>query len=78
MNKLLTRKQASEYLTSLGLRSSKMTMARQAMTGEGAKYTLIGRTAYYTQEWLDEWLESQIKPHTHAYAHMNDLGGDDE
>ena len=70
--KLLRRQQAADYLSERGLRTSKITMARQAMTGEGAKYTLIGRTAYYTQEWLDEWLESQIKPHTHAYAHMNE------
>lgn len=76
--KLLRRQQAADYLSERGLRTSKITMARQAMTGEGAKYTLIGRTAYYTQEWLDEWLESQLKPHTHAYAHMNDLGGGNE
>ena len=65
MKKLLTRNQAAEYLKSLGLRSSKMTLARQAMSGEGAKYVLIGRTSYYTKEWLDEWLESQMKPQTH-------------
>ena len=76
--KLLRRQQAADYLSERGLRTSKITMARQAMTGEGAKYTLIGRTAYYTQEWLDELLESQLKPHTHAYAHMNDLGGGNE
>ena len=74
MTKLLTRKQASAYLTSLGLRSSKMTMARQAMTGEGAKYALIGGTAYYTKEWLDEWLESQLKPQAQSYAHMASKG----
>jgi len=66
MKKLLTRNQAAEYLKSLGLRSSRMTLARQAMTGEGAKYVLIGRTAYYQQEWLDEWLESQLKPQAHS------------
>ena len=47
-----------------------MTLARLAMTGEGPSYALIGRTAYYQQEWLDEWLESQLKPQTHSYAHM--------
>ena len=72
--KLLRRQQAAEYLSERGLRTSKITLARQAMTGEGAQYTLIGRTAYYKPEWLDEWLETQIKPHTHAYAHMTDKG----
>ena len=45
-------------------------LARHAMSGTGAKYTIIGRTAYYTEEWLDEWLKSQLKPDTHAFAHM--------
>jgi hypothetical protein len=40
------------------------------MGGKGPKYTLIGRKAYYKPEWLDEWLESQITPHSHSLAHM--------
>lgn len=68
--KLLTREQSATYLKQCGLRASKMTLARLAMTGEGPSYALIGRTAYYQQEWLDEWLKSQLKPQTHSYAHM--------
>jgi hypothetical protein len=72
---LLKRREAAEYLKSKGIRSSAITLAKQAMTGEGAKYTLIGGTAYYKSEWLDEWLESQIKPQRHSYAHMAQKGG---
>lgn len=70
MTNLLNRKQAADYLTSLGLKISKQTMAIQAMQGIGPKYALIGHAAYYKQEWLDEWLESQLKPFAHAFAHM--------
>jgi hypothetical protein len=68
--KLLRREEAAQYLKSKGLRASNIMLARHAMSGTGAKYTIIGRTAYYTEEWLDEWLKSQLKPDTHAFAHM--------
>ena len=74
MTNLMNRKQAAEYLTSLGLRISKQTLAVHAMRGIGAEYTLIGRTAYYKQEWLDEWLADQLKPSAHSFAHMQKEG----
>lgn len=70
MIELLPRKDAASYLKGKGVRSSHTTLARLAMGGQGPKYTLIGRTAYYKPEWLDEWLESQITPHSHSLAHM--------
>ena len=70
MTQLLKRKYAANYISDRGVRSSITTLARLAMSGEGPKYTLIGRTAYYKPEWLDEWLESQITPHSHSLAHM--------
>jgi len=70
MIELLTRIDAADYLRERGVRSSHTTLARLAMGGKGPKYTLIGRKAYYKPEWLDEWLESQITPHSHSLAHM--------
>lgn len=70
MSKLLNRKKSASYLNEKGVRSSNVTLARLAMSGEGPKYALIGRTAYYKPEWLDEWLESQLTPHSHSLAHM--------
>ena len=75
---LLKRPEAAEYLKSKGVRSSTVTLAKQAMTGVGAKYALIGGTAYYKPEWLDEWLEAQLKPQTNSYAHMVQKGVCDE
>ena len=75
---LLKRPEAAEYLKSKGVRTSAVTLAKQAMTGEGAKYALIGGTAYYKPEWLDEWLENQLKPQAHSYAHMVQKGGCNE
>ena len=68
--KLLRREEAAQYLKSKRLRASKIMLARHAMFGKGVKYTIIGRTAYCTEEWLDEWLKSQLKPDTHAFAYM--------
>ena len=68
--KLLTREQSATYLKDCGIRSSRMTLARLAMTGEGPCYVLIGRKAYYREEWIDEWLERQLSPANHAFTHM--------
>ena len=72
---LFNRRDAAIYLVSLGLSSSKVTLARQAMTGSGPKYTLINNRAYYKPEWLDEWVNEQITPHKHSLAHMNENKG---
>ena len=70
MTTLLTRRDAAEYLDKKGVRSSQSTLARYAMGGSGPEYAMIGRTAYYKAEWLDAWLEDQLKPHNHSLAHM--------
>lgn len=67
---ILKRNEAALYLRSKGLRSSKITLAKLAMTGEGPQYALIRGTAYYKPVWLDQWLDNQLKPQTHSFAHM--------
>ena len=69
MKELLTRRKAAQYLEAQGIRSSRSTLARAAMGGDGPQYVLIGRTAYYKTEWLDQWLEAQLVPHSHSLAH---------
>ena len=69
---ILKRNEAALYLRSKGLRLSKVTLAKLAMTGEGPQYSLIRGTTYYKPEWLDEWLEEQLKPRRHSYAHIDD------
>ena len=72
--KLLTREQSATYLKDCGLRVSRVTLARLAMTGEGPQYALIGKTAYYKKEWLDEWVEANLTPSSHSFAHMTKEG----
>lgn len=69
MTELLKRDEAAAYLQDAGLRMSRTSLARYAMGGDGPQYTLIGRTAYYKPEWLDQWLEAQMEPHSHSLAH---------
>ena len=75
MTELLKRDEAAAYLQDAGLRMSRTSLARYAMGGNGPQYALIGRTAYYKPEWLDAWINSQLKPRSHALAHMQDAGG---
>lgn len=72
--RVFTRDEAADYLSSSGLRMSRTTLARYAMSGRGPKYALIGRKAYYKREWLDSWLTLKLAAYSHALAHMQDAG----
>ena len=72
MKELLTRRKAAQYLEAQGIRSSRSTLARAAMGGDGPQYVLIGRTAYYKTEWL----EAQMLPHSHSLAHAMAKSGE--
>ena len=69
MTELLKRDEAAAYLQDAGLRMSRTSLARYAMGGDGPQYTLIGFTAYYKPEWLDQRLEAQMEPHSNSLAH---------
>jgi hypothetical protein len=70
MTELLKRDEAAAYLQDAGLRMSRTSLARYAMGGDWPQYTLIGFTAYYKPEWLDQWLEGQMEPHSNSLAHV--------
>lgn len=69
MPRYLKRTDAANYLTQAGIASSKTTLARMAMHGEGPQYVIIRQRAYYKPEWLDAWLE-QAQPSASALEHM--------
>lgn len=73
MTKFLKRTDAANYLAQAGVASSKTTLARMAMLGEGPEYVLISKRAYYKPEWLDAWLE-QAQPSNSALEHMTREG----
>ena len=68
--KLLTRRETANYLIGVGISSSHSTLARLAIKGIGPKYTIIGGRAYYTTEWIDDWVESQLIPHQGSYDRL--------
>ena len=71
MSNLLNRKEAADYLNSVGFVASKVTLARMAVNGDGPAYTLLMQRAYYRKEWL----EGQIDPHPHSLAHFMKRSG---
>lgn len=54
MERLMTRKQAAEYLG-----FAPQTLARYAWLGKGPKFKKIGRLVRYTPESLEAWLKSE-------------------
>ena len=75
MTRYLKRNDAANYLTEAGIASSKTSLARMAMNGEGPKYIILRQKAYYKPEWLDEWL-SKFQPSPSAIEHMARMGGE--
>jgi hypothetical protein len=69
MPRYFTRTDAANYLTRAGIASSKTTLARMAMRGEGPQYVIIRQRAYYKPEWLDAWLDD-AEPSASALEHM--------
>lgn len=54
----LTRKEAAQYLRTLGIPYSPATLSKKATVGGGPTYRKIGRHCLYTKEDLHRWLES--------------------
>lgn len=56
----LSRAQAAEFLTQMGLTTSPETLASLASKGGGPLFCKFGRSAYYTREDLTAWVEERM------------------
>ena len=75
-NLILKRTEAAAYLSSRGLRASKITLARMAMDGSGPPLRFNTGAAYYTPKSLDDWLDKNTELRPHSLVHMMaDKGG---
>jgi hypothetical protein len=59
----MVRSEAAAYLgRALGRRVTSSALGRMASDGVGPRYVMVLGRASYRAEWLDAWLEEQIKP----------------
>jgi hypothetical protein len=57
---LLSRREAAQYLTDLGLETAPQTLARKFHEGTGPLCTHVGDRAMYRQSHLDAYFTSQV------------------
>jgi predicted DNA-binding transcriptional regulator AlpA len=65
MEKLMTRKQAAEYLG-----FAPQTLARYAWLGKGPRFKKLGRLVRYTLEDLEAWIKAEGLTHGNREAQM--------
>lgn len=66
MEKFLTKREASAYLTgTLGLPVSVQSLSKYITNGGGPVYQKFGGRVVYTQEALEEWVSSRLSPLFH-------------
>jgi hypothetical protein len=56
----LSRREASEYLASRGLRTAVATLAKYATIGGGPEFRSFGRFPRYEPSALDAWIKSKL------------------
>lgn len=56
-----SRTEASEYLSSQGLKFPPYTLAKYEVTGEGPVYQMLGTRVVYDWEDLDAWIEQCLR-----------------
>lgn len=56
----LDRREAADYLTRRGLRTSWRTLQKWATTGGGPQYRVFGIRAVYLPSELDAWAEAKL------------------
>ena len=62
----LDRREAADYLTEGGLKTSWRTLQKMVTVGGGPAYRIFGNRAVYTDEDLDAWAESRLSPVRHS------------
>lgn len=58
--RFLSREEAAQYLTELGLRTAKGTLQKWVTTGGGPAYRRFGKRAVYTVGDLDAWADTKL------------------
>jgi Helix-turn-helix domain len=58
--RFLSRDEAPEYLADRGLRISKQTLAKYAVTGGGPAYRLFGSRVVYDPADLEAWITARL------------------
>jgi hypothetical protein len=58
--RILTRREAAEYLAAAGIPSSLSTLQKKASTGGGPIFRVVGRNALYKVNDLDAWIDDQV------------------
>ncbi len=54
------RREAADYLTARGMKTSWRTLQKLATIGGGPRYRIFGNRALYTDLDLDEWAEAKL------------------
>ena len=58
----LSRREASEYLTAIGVPAAIRTLAKLAVYGQGPAFHKAGRSVRYPIESLDTWARERLGP----------------
>jgi hypothetical protein len=59
--KMLSRDEASTYLSEMGMPVTKGTLATWASAGQGPPYLILRKRAVYFPKDLDDWVDTQLK-----------------
>ena len=74
-NALLSRKEAAQYLTELGLETAPQTLARKFHEGTGPLCTHVGGRARYRRSHLDAYFASQVSAPRRSSREPRQPGG---
>ena len=70
MRTFLDRRQAAEYLTAQGLKTSPKTLQKLATVGGGPLYRIFGNRAVYEPAHLDEYADGKLSAPRHSTSEI--------